>query len=185
MLWAISDLHTGHTGGNKPVTESLYPSSPEDWLIVAGDVGERTDEIRWALDLLRRRFAKVIWVPGNHELWTTNKDPMQIFGQSRYDYLVTMCDEMGIVTPPEHPPFPVWNEEGGPATIVPMFLLYDYSFCPRAPRPRPRDWRWPGNATWWGGPTSSCCPPNRSPPATRGAGTGWPRPASAWRIWTG
>lgn len=23
-LWAISDLHTGHTG-NKPVTESLYP----------------------------------------------------------------------------------------------------------------------------------------------------------------
>ncbi len=55
---------------------------------------------------------------------------MQIFGQSRYDYLVTMCDEMGIVTPPEHPPFPVWNEEGGPATIVPMFLLYDYSFLP-------------------------------------------------------
>ena len=30
MLWAISDLHTGHTG-NKPVTESLYPASPDDW----------------------------------------------------------------------------------------------------------------------------------------------------------
>ena len=38
-LWAISDLHTGHNG-NKPVTESLYPSSPDDWLIVAGDVAE-------------------------------------------------------------------------------------------------------------------------------------------------
>jgi 3',5'-cyclic AMP phosphodiesterase CpdA len=126
-LWAISDLHIGHTG-NKPVTESLHPSSPDDWLIVAGDVAERTDEIRWSLDLLRKRFAKVIWVPGNHELWTTGKDPMQIFGQSRYDYLVHMCDEMGIVTP-EHP-FPVWTDEGGPATIVPMFLLYDYSFLP-------------------------------------------------------
>ena len=110
-LWAISDLHTGHTG-NKPVTESLHPSSPDDWLIVAGDVAERTDEIHWSLDLLRKRFAKVIWVPGNHELWTTNRDPMQIFGKARYDYLVNMCDEMGIVTP-EHP-FPVWNEEGGP-----------------------------------------------------------------------
>ncbi|MDT5243117.1 MAG: hypothetical protein QOD36_493, partial [Mycobacterium sp.] len=66
-LWAISDLHTGHTG-NKPVTESLHPSTPDDWLIVAGDVGERTDEIHEALDLLRKRFAKVIWVPGNHEL---------------------------------------------------------------------------------------------------------------------
>ena len=73
-LWAISDLHTGHTG-NKPVTESLYPSSPDDWLIVAGDVAERTDEIRWALDLLRKRFAKVIWMPGNHELWTTQQGP--------------------------------------------------------------------------------------------------------------
>ena len=126
-LWAVSDLHTGHLG-NKPVTESLYPASPDDWLIVAGDVAERTDEIRWSLDLLRRRFAKVIWVPGNHELWTTGKDPMQVFGKARYDYLVDMCDEMGVVTP-EHP-FPVWTERGGPATIVPMFLLYDYSFLP-------------------------------------------------------
>jgi 3',5'-cyclic AMP phosphodiesterase CpdA len=126
-LWAVSDLHTGHLG-NKPVTESLYPASPDDWLIVAGDVAERTDEIRWALDLLRRRFAKVIWAPGNHELWTTNRDPVQLFGKARYDYLVNMCDEMGVVTP-EHP-FPVWNERGGPATIVPMFLLYDYSFLP-------------------------------------------------------
>ncbi|MBV8930798.1 MAG: metallophosphoesterase, partial [Mycobacteriaceae bacterium] len=86
-LWAVSDLHVGHTG-NKPVTESLYPSSPDDWLIVAGDVAERSDDIRWSLDLLRRRFAKVIWVPGNHELWTTGKDPVQVFGRSRYDYLV-------------------------------------------------------------------------------------------------
>ena len=70
----------------------------------------------------------MIWVPGNHELWTTSKDPMQIFGKARYDYLVNMCDEMGIVTP-EHP-FPVWTDEGGPATIVPMFLLYDYTFLP-------------------------------------------------------
>ena len=53
---------------------------------------------------------------------------MQIFGKARYDYLVNMCDEMGIVTP-EHP-FPVWTDEGGPATIVPMFLLYDYTFLP-------------------------------------------------------
>ena len=106
-LWAISDLHTGHTG-NKPVTESLYPATPDDWLIVAGDVAERTDDIRWSLDLLRRRFAKVIWVPGNHELWTTGKDPMQVFGRARYDYLVEMCDQIGVITP-EHP-FPVCSK---------------------------------------------------------------------------
>jgi len=53
---------------------------------------------------------------------------MQIFGRSRYDYLVDMCDQMGVITP-EHP-FPVWTEQGGPATIAPMFLLYDYTFLP-------------------------------------------------------
>ena len=37
-LWAISDLHTGHTG-NKPITESLHPASPDDWL---EDVPEAT-----------------------------------------------------------------------------------------------------------------------------------------------
>ena len=126
-LWAISDLHTGHTG-NKPVTEALYPASDEDWLIVAGDVAERTDDIRWSLELLRQRFATVIWVPGNHELWTTGKDPMQVFGRARYDHLVEICDELGVLTP-EHP-YPVWTGDGGPATVVPMFLLYDYSFLP-------------------------------------------------------
>ncbi len=127
-LWAVSDLHTGHHGA-KPVVESLHPSSPEDWLIVAGDVAELTDDIHSTLELLRRRFAKVIWVPGNHELWTNGRDPIQLVGRARYDWLVTMCDQMDIITP-EHP-YPVWTHTGGAVTIVPMFLLYDYTFLPR------------------------------------------------------
>jgi 3',5'-cyclic AMP phosphodiesterase CpdA len=97
-------------------------------LIVAGDVAERTDDIRWALDLLRRRFATVIWVPGNHELWTNGRDPIQLVGPARYDWLVTMCDELDIITP-EHP-YPIWTQPDGAVTIVPMFLLYDYTFLP-------------------------------------------------------
>lgn len=67
-------------------------------------------------------------VPGNHELWTTAKDPVQIHGAARYDYLVTMCREIGVITPED--PFPVWEGEDGPVTLVPMFLLYDYTFLP-------------------------------------------------------
>lgn len=126
-LWAISDLHTGQAA-NRPVAESLYPSTPQDWLIVAGDVAERTDDIRRTLELLRSRFETVIWVPGNHELWTTGKDPVQVFGRARYDFLVQMCDDAGILTP-EHE-YPIWRGPGGPATVVPIFLLYDYTFLP-------------------------------------------------------
>ncbi|RVW03586.1 metallophosphoesterase family protein [Rhodococcus spongiicola] len=126
-LFAVSDTHVGHRG-NRPITEEIFPESPEDWLIVAGDVSEKTDDIRWALTLLKSRFAKVVWVPGNHELWTTAKDPVQMHGKARYDYLVDMCREIGVLTPED--PYPVWEGEGGPATIVPMFLLYDYTFLP-------------------------------------------------------
>lgn len=131
-LMAVSDIHVGHQG-NRPVVEQIKADSPEDWLIVAGDVGEKTDDIRWALELLRRRFAKVIWVPGNHELWTTAKDPVQMVGVARYDYLVSICRDLDVLTPED--PFPVWQgagaeEHGGAVTLVPMFLLYDYSFLP-------------------------------------------------------
>ncbi|WP_282785534.1 metallophosphoesterase [Nocardia sp. CC201C] len=131
-LMAVSDIHVGHQG-NKPVVERIRPDSPEDWLILAGDVGEKTDDIRWALETLRGRFAKVIWVPGNHELWTTAKDPVQIHGAPRYDYLVSMCRDLDVITPED--PFPVWTgagaeEYGGAVTLAPLFVLYDYSWMP-------------------------------------------------------
>jgi 3',5'-cyclic AMP phosphodiesterase CpdA len=129
---AVSDIHVGHEG-NKPIVEQIRADSPDDWLILAGDVGEKTDDIRWALETLRGRFAKLIWVPGNHELWTTAKDSVQLHGAARYDYLVSLCRDFDVITPED--PFPVWEgtgaeEFGQPVTLVPMFLLYDYSWLP-------------------------------------------------------
>ncbi|CAM3089332.1 metallophosphoesterase family protein [Skermania piniformis] len=129
---AISDIHVGHKG-NRPVVEQIEADSPADWLIVAGDVAERTDDVRWALAELRSRFAKVIWVPGNHELWTSAKDPIQLRGSARYDYLVQLCREIDVVTPEDE--YPVWTGElpngtTGAVVLVPMFLLYDYSYLP-------------------------------------------------------
>jgi 3',5'-cyclic AMP phosphodiesterase CpdA len=124
-LLAVSDLHIG-MADNRPITESLRPSHPDDWLIVAGDVGELTEDIEWALGLLAGRFAKVIWAPGNHELWTPKEDPVQSRGEERYQYLVEMCRRLGVVTPED--PFPVWRGPDGPVAVAPLFLLYDYTF---------------------------------------------------------
>jgi hypothetical protein len=38
-LLAISDLHVGYPE-NRALLDGLRPSDPDDWLIVAGDVGE-------------------------------------------------------------------------------------------------------------------------------------------------
>ena len=67
-LLAISDLHLSSSSNMQALTE--MPAFPEDWLIVAGDVAENPTRIREGFELLRERFAKIIWVPGNHELWT-------------------------------------------------------------------------------------------------------------------
>ncbi|WP_425514203.1 metallophosphoesterase [Arachnia propionica] len=48
----------------------LRPAHPGDWLLVVGDVAEESRVVLDVLAELRQRFARVIWVPGNHELWT-------------------------------------------------------------------------------------------------------------------
>jgi 3',5'-cyclic AMP phosphodiesterase CpdA len=68
-LLAVSDLHVRYPE-NRAIVEDLRPGSDGDWLIVAGDVAERIDDVVGTLALLRDRFATVVWVPGNHELWT-------------------------------------------------------------------------------------------------------------------
>lgn len=126
-LLAISDLHVAYEA-NREIVANLRPTSDEDWLIVAGDVGEILADVEWALRLLSERFAKVIWAPGNHELWTPQQDPVRLRGEARYRHLVELCRGMGVVTPED--PYPVWRGPGGPATVAPLFLLYDYSFRP-------------------------------------------------------
>src|SRR5213078_5302151 len=61
-LLAISDLHVTYPENRHYVSE-LRPQSPDDWLIVAGDVAERVADVAWALGRLRERFAEVVWAP--------------------------------------------------------------------------------------------------------------------------
>lgn len=68
-LLAVSDLHVDYPE-NRRIADGIVPGSDDDWLIVAGDVGEIFSDIERTLSDLRQRFAEVIWAPGNHELWT-------------------------------------------------------------------------------------------------------------------
>ncbi|WNV84146.1 metallophosphoesterase [Umezawaea sp. Da 62-37] len=126
-LLATSDLHVTYQE-NRDFVAAIQPPSADDWLIVAGDVGEKFQDIEWALGLLRQRFANVIWSPGNHELWTTKDDAVQTRGEVRYKQLVEMCRSIGVLTPED--PYPVFEGSGGPVVVAPLFTLYDYTFRP-------------------------------------------------------
>lgn len=124
-LLAVGDLHVDHPQ-NRAVVEGLRPQGAEDWLIVCGDVADHPDQVEWALGLLRERFARVIWVPGNHELLSHRDDPSGLRGEARYRHLVELCGRLGVLTPED--PYPIWDGPEGRVRVAPLFLLYDYSF---------------------------------------------------------
>ncbi|MFJ3652981.1 metallophosphoesterase family protein [Streptomyces nigra] len=127
QLLAVSDLHIGYEE-NRALVEGMRPGTDDDWLLVAGDVAETVDDVTWALKTLAGRFRRVVWVPGNHELWTHPKDSVTLRGTARYEHLVEVCRDLGVTTPED--PYPVWDGPGGPVAVAPLFLLYDYSFLP-------------------------------------------------------
>lgn len=124
-LYAISDIHVGFRHNLLAIGE--LAAHPEDWLILCGDVGDSLEQVELALRLLNEKFAQLIWVPGNHELWTVPRKS-GLKGVARYQALVALCRRLGVLTPED--PFPVWAGLGGPHLLAPLFVLYDYSFRP-------------------------------------------------------
>lgn len=119
-LWAVSDLHINSPGNREAVAEFVRPNHPADWLIVAGDVAEDADTVLGALRGLAERFETVIWVPGNHELYSRGDDSLK--GRNKYKYLVEGCRKIGVLTPED--PYVTFAGH----TIVPLFTLYDHSW---------------------------------------------------------
>jgi predicted phosphodiesterase len=123
-LWAIADLHLAAAHNRNGLL--ALPSYPADWLIVAGDVCESLGLFTDALDWLTRRFARVIWVPGNHELWLTERGREPRSSVTKYAAFVEVARRRGVLTPED--PFIVWPPTSD--VIVPLCTLYDYSFRP-------------------------------------------------------
>ncbi len=124
-LFALSDLHVGHTA-NRAALETLEPR-PNDWIAVVGDVGETEEHLVYTWRVLNNRFKKVLWTPGNHELWSLPSDASGLRGVAKYERLVEVCREHGVLTPED--PWVTWPDDPT-LHLAPMLLLYDYTFAP-------------------------------------------------------
>ncbi len=122
-LYALSDLHVHHRGNGDAV--EAIPARPDDALIVAGDVSERPEAVHDTLASLRRRFAFVMYVPGNHELWSLRDHPR---GVAKYAAIIAAARAAGAWTPEDG--WWRWPGEGPATAIVPLCLLYDFGFAP-------------------------------------------------------
>jgi 3',5'-cyclic AMP phosphodiesterase CpdA len=126
-LYAIGDLHLSYKT-NREVLEELEPR-PHDGLILCGDLGETVEHLRLAFTAATERFHTVFWTPGNHELYTLPSEKESgLRGEAKYLECVRVAREFGVLTPEDN--FLLWEGEGGPCLIAPIFTLYDYSFRP-------------------------------------------------------
>lgn len=89
----------------------------DDVLIVAGDVSDMPELLARTFKSLVRRFAKVLFVPGNHELWVRRCGHASSF--SKFAFLKQLTADTGVSMAPCHV---------GRVSIVPLFGWYDYSF---------------------------------------------------------
>lgn len=125
-LYAIADLHLSFAANREAF--GAIPPHPDDWLILAGDVGDRPEHLEDALSFLRPRFRRLLWTPGNHDLWSPPSDPAALKGDDLYRRLVEICRSFDVQSPEDD--YPVWEGEGGPCIVAPTFVLYDYTFRP-------------------------------------------------------
>lgn len=125
-LHAISDLHLS-SEANRDALAGIAPRG-DDWLAIAGDVGETETHLALAFDALQPKFRQLIWTPGNHELWALPDGGAAHRGVARYERMVELCRSRGVLTPEDT--YPVVTFGGRTVRVAPLFTLYDYSFRP-------------------------------------------------------
>jgi hypothetical protein len=116
-LYAISDLHVEQPLNRQWIDALPSRARAQDVLLVAGDVGCRCDQVMRALDTLRSRYARVVFVPGNHELWHGDGERMD--GVERLERLLERCRAIGVDTGPVR----IGNARGA-AWVVPLHAWY-------------------------------------------------------------
>lgn len=113
-LLALSDLHAD-AAANRAWLDNLSATDyVGDVLLLAGDVSHDLARLARTLEFLRARFAEVVFVPGNHDLWVRDDDP----GDSlvKFRQVMALCQELDIRTAP--------LTAGGAVRIVPLLGWY-------------------------------------------------------------
>ncbi|HWW70037.1 MAG TPA: metallophosphoesterase [Duganella sp.] len=116
-VYALSDLHIDHADNREWLERLPDAALRGDVLLLAGDVSDSLPRLRWAFTELTRRFLKVLYVPGNHELWLLRDDAADSF--AKFDQVAALAAECGVSMAPFH---------CGPLSIVPLLSWYDFSF---------------------------------------------------------
>jgi len=116
-IFALSDLHADHAANARWLHALSHQDYQSDTLVVAGDVSDDLDSLRRVLTALQAKFARVTFVPGNHELWVRRGEAEDSI--EKFHRVLDVATSLGVhVEPARH-------EWGGAAVwTVPLFGWY-------------------------------------------------------------
>jgi Icc-related predicted phosphoesterase len=117
-VFAISDLHVDYAANAKWVAGLSTSQYRDDIAIVAGDVSDSLQRLEWALKAMAARFKKVLYVPGNHELWVI-RDNQSKTSLAKFEQVCAVAEQAGVS-------MRRFSHNG--LSIVPLLGWYDYSF---------------------------------------------------------
>ena len=118
-IFAISDLHVDYKPNRDWVMHLSRQDFTDDVLILAGDLSHKLDLVDATFYQLSACFGKVLYVPGNHDLWVGRKGSLTSIDKFRS--LIELAASHGIATTS-------WSHGG--VSIIPLFGWYDFSFGP-------------------------------------------------------
>lgn len=117
-IFALSDIHIDYDVNAKWIANLSIAEYQEDVLILAGDVTDTLRLLEWCLSTLVKRFHKVLFVPGNHELWVL-RDDREKNSLQKFDDVCAVVESSGASMQP-------FRRRG--VSIIPLLAWYDYSF---------------------------------------------------------
>lgn len=117
-VFALSDIHVDYEVNAQWVEDLSSLDYRDDILILAGDVTHKLPKLASCLKAFVSRFARVLFVPGNHELWVLGEDAERTSLQKFDDVMATVEDSGASMQP-------YWKDN---VLIAPLLGWYDYSF---------------------------------------------------------
>ncbi|CAE7323000.1 unnamed protein product [Symbiodinium natans] len=93
-LWevVVQDIHTDIQDNLTWIARISDTDYVKDALIVAGDVSDSLEVMETTLALLKRKFADVFFVPGNHDLWVGEDETCV----DKVAKLQELCSRLGV-----------------------------------------------------------------------------------------
>jgi predicted phosphodiesterase len=117
-VFALSDIHTDHDNNRRWVASLSHSDYRDDVLILAGDVSDSLSQLGSTLQAFTERFAHVLYVPGNHDLWVRSDRELET-SLEKYQRVCEVVTQSGGS-------LHTFRCDG--LTVVPLLGWYDYSF---------------------------------------------------------